>query len=270
MKKYFIITILALVCLQMVQAQTENYLLYKEYDPDYWVVVTPGQQYDIDINDDGIADVRYRVFLGNIGLPISEVNTVNGWLACNYCSSPWGSGHDNFFYDQSVPLNDTSLVWGGSCLFEAFVQYPNVTPLVYKVALRYRDGEDYYYGWAEFEEIREASNGRGRFHVAQTCYCAIPNYPLHWGQTSLTDDLAENESAVFAIVYPNPTNGRIAISGPTLKQAEVVNALGQRVATAKGKDETLQIDIANLPAGVYFVNITDEDGRKCVRKVVKE
>ena len=34
--------------------------------------------------------------------------------------------------------------------------------------------------------------------------------------------------------------------------------------------ETLQIDIANLPAGVYFVNIMDEEGRKCVRKVVKE
>ena len=268
MKKYFIITILALVCLQMVQAQTENYLLYKEYDPNYWVVVTPGQNFDIEIDDNGIPDVRYEVFGGKNSRTGSYVLAFNGWLACSYCT--FNSGYANFFSDLSIPLNDTTLVWGGTCLFEELVQHPNVTPLVYKVALRYRDGEDYYYGWAEFEEIREANHDRGRFHVAQTCYCAIPNYPLHWGQTSLTDDLAENESAVFATVYPNPTNGRIAISGPTLKQAEVLNALGQRVAKVQGKGETLQIDIAKLPAGVYFVNITDEEGRKCVRKVVKE
>ena len=42
------------------------------------------------------------------------------------------------------------------------------------------------------------------------------------------------------------------------------------MTTVQGKGETLQIDIANLPAGVYFINITDEEGRKCVRKVVKE
>ena len=74
----------------------------------------------------------------------------------------------------------------------------------------------------------------------------------------------------FATICPNPTNSTFTVTGKNLKSAEVLNALGQRVATAKGKGETLQIDIANLPAGVYFVNITDEEGRKCVRKVVKE
>ena len=83
MKKYFIITILALVCLQMVQAQTENYLLYKEYDPDYWVVVTPGQNFDIEIDDNGIPDVRYEVFWGKNSRTGSYVLAFNGWLACS-------------------------------------------------------------------------------------------------------------------------------------------------------------------------------------------
>ena len=49
------------------------------------------------------------------------------------------------------------------------------------------------------------------------------------------------------------------------------NTIGQRVATATGAGgETLQVDIATLPAGVYFVNVIDTEGRKCVRKVVKE
>jgi hypothetical protein len=30
------------------------------------------------------------------------------------------------------------------------------------------------------------------------------------------------------------------------------------------------VDISALPAGVYFVNLTDAEGRKCVKKVVKE
>ena len=74
----------------------------------------------------------------------------------------------------------------------------------------------------------------------------------------------------FVTIYPNPASSTFTITGKNLKSAEVLNALGQRVATAKGKGETLQIDIANLPAGIYFVNITDEEGHKCVRKVVKE
>ena len=50
----------------------------------------------------------------------------------------------------------------------------------------------------------------------------------------------------------------------------VINTLGQCVATVKGEGEQLTLDISNLPAGVYFVNITNKDGRKCVRKVLKE
>lgn len=71
-------------------------------------------------------------------------------------------------------------------------------------------------------------------------------------------------------VYPNPTKGTVTISGDNLKQADLYNAIGQRVASVQGQGETLQIDIANLPSGIYFVNVTDSEGRKCVKKVVKQ
>lgn len=268
MKTYLITLFMTITCLQMVQAQTKNYLIYKEYDPDYWVVLTPGEHFDVDIDNDGNGDVRYDVFRGNNSKTGSYVQTINGWLACSYCT--FDSGYENVFFDLSIPLDDPFLVWGGQCHFESLVQHPSITPLEYKVALRFHNGENYYYGWAEFEEIREAYYDRGRFHVARTCFCAIPNYPFEWGQTSLTEDVEEMESISFATVHPNPTDGQVTIIGKDLKQAEVFNTLGQRVATATGKGKTLQINIANLPAGVYFVNITDEEGRKCVRKVVKE
>ena len=101
-------------------------------------------------------------------------------------------------------------------------------------------------------------------------YCTIPNYPLCVGQTDFTWDLQENMTTVQATVYPNPTTGLVTITGQDLKQAEVFNTLGQRVATAKGEGERMTVDISALPAGVYMVNITDKDGRKCVKKVVKE
>ncbi len=95
---------------------------------------------------------------------------------------------------------------------------------------------------------------------------------IHYTNTPMPDyEVEEHENEeVPCTFYPNPTTGLVTITGKDLESAEVVNTLGQRVATATGKGKTLQINIANLPAGVYFVNITDEEGRKCVKKVVKE
>jgi hypothetical protein len=114
--------------------------------------------------------------------------------------------------------------------------------------------------------------GASRIDVAvhEMAYCTIPNYPLLIGQTDFTLDVDENESKAFAFIYPNPTTGMVTIMGKDLKQAEVFNALGQQVATAKSEGERMTVDISALPAGVYFVNVTDGEGRECVKKVVKE
>lgn len=71
-------------------------------------------------------------------------------------------------------------------------------------------------------------------------------------------------------ITPNPTNSCITITGKNLKQIKVVNMLGQKVLSVQGEGNELRIDMVTLPAGVYFVTITNEEGRKCVRKVVKE
>jgi len=80
----------------------------------------------------------------------------------------------------------------------------------------------------------------------------------------------EEKGSMVCDLYPNPSTGIVTISGTNLKQAKVINTLGQCVATIKGEGEQLTVDLSVLPAGVYFVNITDGEGRKCVRKVVKE
>ena len=265
--KNFLSILLALACYQIVQAQ-EYYLLYKEYDPDNWTVLGVDQHYDIDINEDSIPDIVYSTFDGGSGSVYiaSYAYAGNGWAACNHCIEY--SGYNNIFYDLSTPLNDSTLVFGGRCLAEYYT-YGQVPPLFYKVGLKHCEGGNCYYGWAEFEEDRQGSV-KALFHVSRTCYCSIPNYPLRWGQTSLTDDLTENESVAFATLHPNPTTGLVTITGEDLRQAEVFNALGQRVAMVRNESGQMTVDVSGLPAGLYFVNITDEEGRKCVRKVVKK
>ena len=95
---------------------------------------------------------------------------------------------------------------------------------------------------------------------------------IQYANTNLPNyDVEDHQGALdFCTLHPNPTNGQVTITGKNLKQAEVFNTLGQCVATARGEGEQMTVDLSALPAGVYFVNITDKDGRKCVRKVVKE
>lgn len=83
--------------------------------------------------------------------------------------------------------------------------------------------------------------------------------------------LGMNEGeAVKATLYPNPTTGQLAITGEKLRLAEVANILGQQLLCMQGEGDELHIDISVLPAGIYFVSLTDESGRKCVRKIIKK
>ena len=109
--------------------------------------------------------------------------------------------------------------------------------------------------------VYEEMNGSGNINQFEFSFSYTPE-PIYL-------DIEEKEN-MTCIIHPNPTNGIVTITGANLKQAIVFNSLGQRVATIQGEGETLQIDIANLPVGIYFVNITDSEGRMCVRKVVKE
>ena len=140
--------------------------------------------------------------------------------------------------------------------------------------------EDFCYGWIEqdfrYDSITvDTLNDEWCLYkpvvtLRRAAYCTVPNYPLRVGQTSFDWGVEENAATAFATLHPNPTSGQFTVTGQDLRQAEVVNLLGQRVATVAGDGDVLHIDMAGLPTGVYFVNITDAEGRKCVRKVVKE
>ena len=143
------------------------------------------------------------------------------------------------------------------------------------IAVRKPVREGYCYGWFRLSVIGDPDNlpenNQLKVIIHDYAFCTDPNYPFRAGQTSFDMTIIERTaSTVFATLHPNPTNGFVTITGENLRQAEVLNMLGQKVLSVQGEGNELRIDMVTLPAGVYFINVTDNEGRKCVRKVVKE
>jgi len=252
MKKTILI-ILALISSVLVQAQ-ENNIIYTNFDPDS--CFTFHYSYDtlkFDLDQDGTADIVFKATwhsaVGNIA--VITTPSPNWQWSWSYAS-------------EFTPLTDTTLI-NGNLRWEysggQLAMYPDFTHF----AFRHITENGYYYGWAHIYVETIA-----RVCMASMGYCNLVDYPLRWGQTELLTVEENVESTIIANIHPNPTNGLVTITGENLRQAEVLNMLGQQVLSVQGEGNELQIDTSALPVGIYFVNVTDKEGRKCVRKVVKE
>lgn len=254
--KKFILILLAMINIVGAKAQEEA-IVYTDFEPNL-VAATQGVNEDtlkIDIDNDGQFDIKFYLLfntLYHVDNPI--YHALNNWRIAG-C---WSEG-------DSTILNTDDLVW-----------LPYITDSYYTgyFGMKKEVGDDVYYGWFYSYDINNWSNGNKDpwwiVYIDRMAYCTIPNYPLRAGQTSLTEVVEESEMVVVATLHPNPTTSQVTITGQNLKTAEVFNTLGQHVATATGEGESLTVDLSGLPTGIYFVNITNEEGRKCVRKVVKQ
>lgn len=285
MKKYFLF-FFALFAYNAASAQKDE-IIYTDFEPDlflqYYAWQGPGHvnaPVGLDINHDSTIDLRFTC-----------EDAWGRWVDCVLRKSEdgWQFKLPYLLYqeDPAAPVGDTVNFgdniaeigngWTSAYRFRWFMHngpiYPDYNDIHHYICVRREVEEGYCYGWIDSNILLvvgadEFTDYEYDVTVFRMAYCTIPNYPLRVGQIDFTDGI--DETRAFATVYPNPTNGLVTINGTNLKQAEVLNTLGQRVATITGKGETLQVDLSHLPAGVYFVNVTDGEGRKCVKKVVKE
>ena len=70
-----------------------------------------------------------------------------------------------------------------------------------------------------------------------------------------------------SFIYPNPSRETIIIEGIEPAEVQVYNALGQLVKTVRGTNE---INVGDLPEGVYLLHITDKEGNTFSERIVKE
>jgi len=81
------------------------------------------------------------------------------------------------------------------------------------------------------------------------------------------------EDSVFdkVVVYPNPSKGEVNINNIALERVTVYNTIGQLVKTIKLNSGTTNntIDLSDLPRGVYFVYLINEDAASA-KKIILE
>ena len=246
MKKFLLLAIFAFVFMTAFAQQGE--IIYVDFDPD-WI---GGQSwYDtlwIDFDEDGERDLLFYWELASSSSDTYFHTTNNSWTIHAMADS------------DTIPISEIENYWLTRLGFER-PTYNNPAPTL-NYAIRHHVGNDYYYGWYKVLSI-------GNTSFDMYAFCTIPNYPLRWGQTTITTGIEEGYKSTIT-VHPNPTNGTVTITGKNLKQVDVANVLGQQMLSVQGKDNEIHINMTALPAGVYFVTVTDNEGRKCVRKVVKE
>jgi hypothetical protein len=67
-------------------------------------------------------------------------------------------------------------------------------------------------------------------------------------------------------VYPNPAMEIVTIDGVEAAEVQVYNGLGQTVKTVQGSNE---INVSGLPAGIYSIRVTMNDGNLFLNKIIK-
>lgn len=70
-------------------------------------------------------------------------------------------------------------------------------------------------------------------------------------------------------VFPNPATDRLVVRGEELRSVEVYDSFGRLVTTFAITGTMQMTDCASWPAGVYILNITNTQGQKVQKKVVK-
>ncbi len=71
-------------------------------------------------------------------------------------------------------------------------------------------------------------------------------------------------------LFPNPTYGMVRIKGAQPVNAiEVFNVLGAKVLEQSYSSNRADLDISNLPSGIYMFRISNTDGSSVVKKVIK-
>ena len=259
---YLLMSLLMLVGIK-VHAQGGN-IIYCDFNPN--IVISeayPSDTIKMDFDMDGSADVcSYFKFFSfgsrwctlapnNKKWEITTVANEVGDLSSDYSEIP-SFGWTNEAGGMQ-PIND-----GGS----------------FRYAVRMTEGDDYYYGWMKVYCVRfpqEQGNSIGNKEIVldEMAFCTAPNYPLKWGQVSVDINEEYGDAEPVIIIYPNPSSDNIEIIGKELEQVEIVDVLGRQVFSMKGGSDNLQINICKLPSGLYFAKVTDSQGKKSVKKVIK-
>lgn len=111
-------------------------------------------------------------------------------------------------------------------------------------------------------------NDMGNTATSRTILAATKSGFLHAGSQN---SIASVEPSVEVSAYPNPAAEKAVITaGATIRGIEVVNTLGQTVMVDNSLNcDFVELNVADMEAGVYFVTVRTDGGNATERLVVK-
>lgn len=91
-------------------------------------------------------------------------------------------------------------------------------------------------------------------------------YP-HCESTTVESEITVIGLSAFEnmMIYPNPTNGKINISGVSVANVKVYNNIGQLIESL---DNTNAFSVADYGTGVFYLKVTTETGNTNITKIV--
>lgn len=185
--------------------------------------------------------------------PGDDLSLLPEWCWRNAPEDPWG--------EKTSKDGPTIIVDYGEDVDSAFI------------GVRRQVEGGYCYGWMRIStEVDNAPypNNNSKCYIHDYAFCTEPNYPLRAGQTSFTWGTNVNEMKSTTSIYPNPANDILFVEtehAPSLpdQSYRITNLMGQTLLSGNITAENQQIDIEELPAGMYFITFAGETRKFVVR-----
>lgn len=226
---------------------------------------TPNATYPLDLNNDSIVDfiIQFGGSGSTIGVIFSPLN--NNAYAGNFVGGtylPWALSASN-------NICDTLSTWygvnnpGTMGMGLNIGYWPSATNKY--LALKLIVGTNTYYGWARFDLLAISSS----FTIKDYAYESTPNACIQTGKTNV----ASNENSIKKIsIFPNPFNSSTTIKTiDHLKNATltIYNSYGTALKQIKNNSgQTISLLRYNLPSGLYFIRLADENKIIAVEKLI--
>jgi Secretion system C-terminal sorting domain len=224
---------------------------------------TPNASYALDLNNDFIVDFIIQFdMIDKLMCKPQNNNAYSGNLVGGV-HLPWAVSPSNNICDSLVTWYDSSnpgtMAWGTSIGY--WVGETNKY-----LALKLIVGTNTYYGWARLDLLATSTS----FTIKDYAYQSTPNTCIQAGRTIL--GINENTTKNIFSIFPNPFISSTTIQTiGNLKNATltICNSYGQTVKQVKNiSGQTVSLSRDNLPSGLYFIRLTEENKIIAVDKLL--
>jgi hypothetical protein len=191
-------------------------------------------------------------------------------------TKPAIGGNSDFFvgrygWDCSCPAGPTipnvSFIYTADSATRQMVFTYTGTQTLDSIRYLFGDGTDTV-GWMNPSHIY--SRDQDTFSVCITSYlpcgkrsvCKRVGFPVKSDNVAMLGTTAVN-------IYPNPTQGRITISGASQEtMIRIADMMGRQVYA--GQLTSPEVNLIDLPPGNYILQLSDNAGNRLVKKIVKQ